>query len=90
MSLLKMVKPFLPNELKNMVTLMVRIYESMDTPEERKAAFDYGSEMIKDGKVTVAEWAKFGGKLGILRGNGRPKKTSREVYVKEKEYAKSR
>ncbi len=46
--------------------------------------------MIKDGKVTVAEWAKFGGKCGILRGNGRPKKPSREVYVKEKEYAKSR
>ena len=90
MSLLKMVKPFLPNELKNMVTLMVRIYESMDTPEERKAAFDYGAEMMKDGKVTVAEWAKFGGKCGILRGNGRPKKPSREVYVKEKEYAKSR
>jgi hypothetical protein len=29
---------------------------------------DYGIEMLKDGKVTVGEWAKFGSKLGILKG----------------------
>ena len=90
MSLLKMVKPFLPSDLRSLVDLLVRIYESLDTPEERKAAFDYGAEMLKDGKVNVAEWAKVGGKCGILTGNGRPKKSSREVYVKGKEYAKSR
>ena len=90
MSLLKMVRPFLPSDLKSLVDLMVRIYESLDTPAERKAAFDYGATMLKDGKVTVPEWATFGGKLGILTGNGRPKKSSREIYVKEKEHAKSR
>ena len=90
MSLLKMVRPFLPSDLKSLVDLMVRIYESLDTPEERKNAFDYGATMLKDGKVTVPEWATFGGKLGILTGNGRPKKSSREIYVKEKEHAKSR
>ena len=90
MSLLKMVRPFLPSDLKSLVDLMVRIYESLDTPEERKKAFDYGAGMMKDGKVNVSEWATFGGKLGILTGNGRPKNPSREVYVKGKECAKSR
>ena len=85
-----MVKPFLPSDLRSLVDLIVRIYESLDTPEERKAAFDYGAEMLKDGKVNVAELAKFGGKSGILTGNGRPKKSSRQIYIKEKEYAKSR
>ena len=46
-----MVKPFLPSDLRSLVDLIVRIYASLDTPEERKAAFDYGAEMLKDGKV---------------------------------------
>jgi len=44
-----------------------RIIACLDTAEERKAAVDYGIQMLEDGRVEVGEWAKFGSKLGILR-----------------------
>ena len=59
---------FLPAEQKDLVTLGMRIVSCLDSSEERKQAIDYGVEMMKDGKVTVGEWAKFGSKLGILTG----------------------
>ena len=59
---------FLPAEKKAMVTLGMRIFNCLDSSEERKAALDYGIEMMEDGKVTVGGWAKFGSKLGILTG----------------------
>ena len=45
----------------------------MKTDEQRKDIFDYILVMFdEDGKggsrVTVGEWAKLGGKLGILKG----------------------
>ena len=58
----------LPKDKRNMLELGMRIVASLDTGAERKAAVDYGIHMLKDGKVSVAEWAKFGSKLGILRG----------------------
>ena len=51
-----------------MVTLGMRILNCLDSSEERQAALDYGIEMMKDGKVSVGEWARFGSKLGILTG----------------------
>jgi hypothetical protein len=59
---------FLPEDKRQMVLLAQRIVSCLDTAEERRAAIAYGSEMLADGKVSVGEWAKFGGKLGILRG----------------------
>ena len=58
----------LPKDKRNMLELGMRIVASLDTATERKEAVDYGIHMLKDGKVSVAEWAKFGSKLGILRG----------------------
>ena len=58
----------LPKDKRNMLALGMRIVASLDTAAERKEAVDYGIHMLKDGKVSVAEWAKFGSKLGILRG----------------------
>ena len=58
----------LPKDKRNMLELGMRIVASLDTAAERKEAIDYGIHMLKDGKVSVAEWAKFGSKLGILRG----------------------
>lgn len=58
----------LPKDKRNMLELGMRIVASLDTAAERKEAVDYGIHMLKDGKVSVAEWAKFGSKLGILRG----------------------
>ena len=59
---------FLPEEQKDMITLGKRIVGCLDSSEERKQAIAYGVDMLSDGKVTVAEWAKFGSKLGILTG----------------------
>ena len=59
---------FLPEDKKNMLELAMRIVASLDSGAERKAAIDYGIQMLDDGKVSVGEWAKFGSKLGILTG----------------------
>ena len=59
---------FLPADKRQMVVLAQRIVSSLDTDEERRAAITYGSEMLRDGKVSVGEWAKFGKTLGILKG----------------------
>jgi len=59
---------FLPADKRALLELALRITSSLDTVEERKAVAAYGLEMLEDGKVTVGEWARFGSKLGILRG----------------------
>ena len=82
MSLLKMIRPLLPPDLKSMVDLMMRIYGSLDTAEERKAAFDYGEKMLADGKVSVPEWSGFGKRLGIFKKEKRY--SSRTVIVERK------
>jgi len=58
----------LPKDKRNMLELGMRIVGSLDTAAERKEVVDYGIHMLMDGKVSVSEWAKFGSKLGILRG----------------------
>jgi hypothetical protein len=59
---------FLPTQTRQLITLGRQIISRLDTADERKSAVDYGIEMMKDGKVTVVEWARFGSKLGILKG----------------------
>ena len=51
-----------------------QIISRLDTAEERAEAIAFGQHMLLDGKVTVGEWAKFGSKLGILRGRGKATK----------------
>ena len=46
----------------------MRITSSLNTAKERKDVAEYGMAMLKDGKVTVGEWSRFGSKLGILTG----------------------
>jgi|TARA_R110000744_G_scaffold130301_1_gene237956 hypothetical protein len=58
----------LPEDKRLLLQLAIRITSSLDTARERKDVAEYGTEMLKDGKVTVGEWAKFGSKLGILTG----------------------
>jgi len=58
----------LPADKRALLALALRITASLDTAAERKAVADYGVEMLKDGSVSVGEWAKFGSKLGILKG----------------------
>ena len=63
-----MLLMFLPYKTRRLVMLGRQIIASLDTTDERDAAVDYGIKMLKDGRVTVAEWAKFGSKLGVLKG----------------------
>jgi len=63
-----MLLMFLPAQTRRLVTLGKQIIARLDTTDERKAAVEYGIEILKDGRVTVGEWAKFGSKLGILKG----------------------
>jgi len=58
----------LPPDKRALLELAIRITSSLDTAAERRAVAEYGLEMLKDNKVSVGEWAKFGSKLGILKG----------------------
>ena len=66
--LLGIIMRLIPEDKKILLKLAMRITASLDTARERKAVAEYGMTMMNDGKVTVAEWAKFGSKLGILKG----------------------
>jgi hypothetical protein len=66
---------FLPEDTRQLIVLGQRIIASLDTPEERREAVQYGIEMFVDGRVEVGEWAKFGSKLGVLRAPKRKPKT---------------
>ena len=59
---------FLPQDTKQLIVLGQRIISCLDTPAERKAAVQYGIQMFRDGRVEVGEWARFGSKLGVLKG----------------------
>jgi hypothetical protein len=59
---------FVPADKRALLELAIRITSSLDSAADRKAVADYGVTMLADGKVTVGEWAKFGSKLGVLRG----------------------
>ena len=59
---------FVPAQTRQLITLGQQIIARLDTAGERDEAVNYGIEMLKDGRVTVGEWSKFGSKLGILKG----------------------
>jgi hypothetical protein len=66
--MLKLLMRFLPKDKRLLLQLALRITANLDTPEERQKAVWYGVGMLRDGRVTVGEWAKFGSILGVLRG----------------------
>ena len=59
---------FLPMQIRQLIKLGQQIISQLDTAGERDEAVNYGIEMLKDGRVTVGEWSKFGSKLGIFKG----------------------
>jgi hypothetical protein len=65
---MKWLLRFLPHDKRALLELAVRITGSLDTAKERQDVAEYGVLMLKDGKVTVGEWSRFGSKLGILTG----------------------
>lgn len=61
----------LPKEHQSLYYLARRIFANLDTPEERAEVLAYAEEVLLDGTITLPEWGKLGGKLGIIKGNGR-------------------
>ena len=66
--LLGIIMRLIPEDKKILLKLAMRITASLDTARETNAVAEYGMTMMNDCKVTVAELAKFGSKLGILTG----------------------
>jgi len=66
--MLGIILRFLPEDKRQLLELAMRITSSLNTAKERKDVAEYGMAMLKDGKVTVGEWSRFGSKLGILTG----------------------
>ena len=65
---MKILLRFLPKYIQALIALGQQIIGRLDTADERDEAIAYGREMLKDGRVTVVEWSRFGSKLGILKG----------------------
>ena len=65
---MNMLLMLLPARIRQLVKFGRQILSCLDTADERRDAIEYGIEMLKDGKVTVMEWARFGSKLGVLKG----------------------
>ena len=70
----------LPKDTRQLIWLARRIIERLDTPEERRAAIQYGIEMFKDGRVTITEWIRFGVKCGVLRARKRRLSGAQNAY----------
>lgn len=61
--LMRMLGP----EKRALIELMIRVYDQLDTPEERKHLGDYCREMLADGQIGMTEWSRFGKKLGVFK-----------------------
>ena len=66
--MLGIILRFLPEDKRLLLQLLLRITSSLDTAEERKDVAEYGMAILRTGKITIADWAKLGSKLGILTG----------------------
>ena len=65
----------LPGKYKAIIQMGLRILEKLDTQEERDAAIKYITDALEpDGHISVPEWGKWGGMLGIIGSNGRKPK----------------
>ena len=65
---MRLLVRFLPKELQALITLGTRIMGSFDSKQEAMEFFEVVADALKDGKVTVAEWARVGSKAGIFKG----------------------
>ena len=69
--MLALLRQFLPERYKAYVTLGLRMFDNLNTAEERNAAIKYLLESTEsDGYCSVTEWAKFGKLTGFV---GKPK-----------------
>jgi hypothetical protein len=65
--LLKFAMKFVPQEYKAYADVGMRMFEHLDTKAEREDAANFLiTSLESDGYLSVGEWGKFGGKLGII------------------------
>ena len=69
--MLGLLMRLLPPDTKALVQLALRMVDSLDTPEERKAVAEFGMKMLSDGSVSITEWSAFGKRLGVFRLGGK-------------------
>ena len=65
--MLGFISKLLPKEYRALLALGQQIFDNLDRKEERAEALAYFKEAVADGQVTVPEWWRIGGKLGILK-----------------------
>tara|TARA_Y100000310_G_scaffold106981_1_gene105437 strand:- start:264 stop:467 length:204 start_codon:yes stop_codon:yes gene_type:complete len=58
----------LPGDQRALLELAIRLTAELDSAAERQAAAEYGMKLLRDRKISVGSWAKFGSHLGILKG----------------------
>ena len=68
----KLLMVLLPSNIKAMLEVSEKIFQNMDNNTKRKNIYEYILKIFdEDGeggsRVTVGEWSKLGGKLGILK-----------------------
>ncbi len=68
----KLIMALLPKQYKAMFEVSQKIFQNMDNDTKRKNIYEYILKIFaEDGdggsRVTVGEWSKLGGKLGILK-----------------------
>jgi len=70
----KLAMSLLPEQYKAYADTGMRMFEHLDTREEIKDAANFLIDSLEsDGYLSVGEWARFGGMVGIL-GKPKPKK----------------
>jgi len=69
----------IPKEYREYIDLATRIFQRLDTAEERRAAVRFLIDaQTDDGYISAPEWTQGGSKLGII---GKPKKKVQEPIV---------
>lgn len=68
----KLLMALLPSNIKSMLEVSEKIFQNMDNDTKRKNIYEYILKIFdEDGdggsRVTVGEWSKLGGRLGILK-----------------------
>ena len=65
--LLKLAMRFVPQEYKAYADVGMRMFEHLNTKAEIEDAANFLiTSLESDGYLSVGEWGKFGGKLGII------------------------
>ena len=70
---IKLAMELLPQEYKDYLDVVFRIFQRLDTAQERKEAIASLLRMQKsDGYISAPEWTKWGSQLGVIGKRKKP------------------